>query len=103
AVESDQIETRQAERVTRPGERLKGAFADGRNAIAKIIDIEEMVTRALVQEARPRRAVGGAAALERETAREPGGEGRRMLVSFDVAEQEDALALDVLQSVIEPP
>ena len=54
-VETDQIETRQAELATRPGERLKGAFADGRNAIAKILDIEALVSAAFVQE-RPRRA-----------------------------------------------
>ena len=103
AVESDQIETRQAELATRPGERLKGAFADGRNAIAKIIDIEGLVSAAFVQEARPQRAPGGAAAPERETAGEPGGEGRRMLVSFDVAGQEYALALDVVQEIIDTP
>ena len=40
-VEADQIETRQAELAAEPGERLKGAFAaDGKNAIAKILDIE---------------------------------------------------------------
>ena len=60
AVETDQIETRQAELATRPGERLKGAFAaDGKNAIAKILDIEGLIGAAFVHEARarPRRAM----------------------------------------------
>ena len=62
AVETDQIETRQAELATRPGERLKGAFAaDGKNAIAKILDIEGLIGAAFVHEARarPRRAPAG--------------------------------------------
>ena len=55
AVEADQIETRQAELATRPGERLKGAFAaDGKNAIAKILDIEGLIGAAFVAEARAR-------------------------------------------------
>ena len=50
AVETDQIETRQAELATRPGERLKGAFAaDGKNAIAKILDIEGLIGAAFVR------------------------------------------------------
>jgi purine-binding chemotaxis protein CheW len=102
-VETDQIETRQAELATRPGERLKGAFADGKNAIAKILDIEALVSAAFVQEARPRRALGSAATPERATAGEFGGEDRRMLVSFDVAGQEYALALDVVQEIIDTP
>ncbi len=59
-VETDQIETRQAELATRPGERLKGAFAaDGKNAIAKILDIEGLIGAAFVQEARRGRARAG--------------------------------------------
>ncbi len=103
AVESDQIETRQAELATRPGERLKGAFADGRNAIAKIIDIEALVSAAFVQEARPRRALGGAATPQSRTAQKTGGEDGRTLVSFEVAGQEYALALDVVQEIIDTP
>ena len=103
-VETDQIETRQAELATRPGERLKGAFTDSRNAIAKILDIEGLISAAfVVQEARPRRVLGGATAPERETASEPGRDDQRMLVSFDVAGQEYALALDVVQEIIETP
>ena len=110
AVETDQIETRQAELATRPGERLKGAFAaDGKNAIAKILDIEGLIGAAFVQEARarPRRApavaLSGAAVPERETAGEAGGDDRQMLVSFDVAGQEYALALDVVQEILDTP
>ena len=106
AVETDQIETRQAELATRPGERLKGAFAaDGRNTIAKILDIEGLIGAAFVQEARsrPRRALAGVAAAERDTAGETGGDDRQMLVSFDVAGQEYALALDAVQEIQDTP
>ena len=71
AVQTDQIETRQAELATRPGERLNGSFAaDGKNTIAKILDIEGLIGAAFVQEARsrPRRALAGVAAAERDTA-----------------------------------
>ena len=106
AVETEQIETRQAELATRPGERLKGAFAaDGKNAIAKILDIEGLIGAAFVQEARarPRRAMAGAAVQERETDGEAGGDDRQMLVSFDVAGQEYALALDAVQEIVDTP
>ena len=106
AVEPEQIETRQAELATRPGERLKGAFAaDGKTAIAKILDIEGLIGAAFVQEARarPRRALAGAAVPERETDGEAGGDDRQMLVSFDVAGQEYALALDAVQEIVDTP
>jgi purine-binding chemotaxis protein CheW len=106
AVETERIETRQAELATRPGERLKGAFvADGRNAIAKILDIEGLIGAAFVQEARarPRRAMAGAAVPERETDGQAGDHDRQMLVSFDVAGQEYALALDVVQEILDTP
>ena len=106
AVEPEQIETRQAELATRPGERLKGAFAaDGKTAIAKILDIEGLIGAAFIQEARarPRRALAGAAVQERETDGEAGGDHRQMLVSFDVAGQEYALALDAVQEIVDRP
>jgi purine-binding chemotaxis protein CheW len=102
AVETEQIETRQAELATRPGERLKGAFAaDGRNAIAKILDIEGLIGAAFVAEARarPRRALAAAAGQEAETASDD----REMLVSFDVAGQEYALTLNVVQEILDTP
>jgi purine-binding chemotaxis protein CheW len=106
AVETDQIDTRQAELATRPGERLKGAFAaDGRNAIAKILDFEGLIGAAFVAEARarPRRALAPVAVQERVSDGAAGGDGRQMLVSFDVAGQEYALALDAVQEIVDTP
>ena len=106
AGETEQIETRQAELATRPGERLKGAFAaDGKNVIAKILDIEGLIGAAFVAEARtrPQRATGSAAVPQRETGGQPGNDDRQMLVSFDVAGQEYALALDAVQEILDTP
>lgn len=104
AVEADQIETRQAELATRPGERLKGAFAaNGTNAIAKILDIEGLIGAAFVAEARPRRALAatptGAVVPEGVSGRD----NRQTLVSFDVADQEYALALDAVEEIRDTP
>lgn len=102
AVEPDQIERRQTELAARRGERLKGAFAaDGKSTIAKILDIEGLIGAAFVHEARarPRRVLDAAAAPEREIVTDD----RQMLVSFEVAGQEYAFALDVVQEILDAP
>ena len=102
-VDADQIETRQAELATRPGERLKGAFAaDGKNAIAKILDVTALIGAAFVQQARvrPPRALAELDGAEMQT---DGADDRQMLVSFDVAGQEFAFALDVVLEVLDAP
>jgi purine-binding chemotaxis protein CheW len=102
AVEAGQIERRQAELAARPGERLKGAFAaDGKRAIAKILDIEGLIGAAFAQEARtrPRWALAGAGAADKASVADD----RQMLVSFDVAGQEYAFALDVVLEILDAP
>ena len=102
-VDAEQIETRQAELAARPGEILKGAFAtDGKKSVVKILDIAALIGAAFVQEdrARPRRAQSGPDV--RETAADSA-EDRQMLVSFDVAGQEYAFALDVVLEVLNAP
>lgn len=102
-VDADQIETRQAELAARPGERLKGAFAaDGKNAIARILDISALIGAAFVQQARlrPRRALAELDVAEQQDAV---ADDRQMLVSFDVAGQEFAFALDVVLEVLDAP
>jgi purine-binding chemotaxis protein CheW len=105
AVESDQIETRQAELATKPGERLKGAFATagGKGAVAKVLDIAALIGEAFSQQdrARPRRTFAGAGARPGTSAE--GGDNRQRLVSFEVAGQEFALPLDVVQEVLDAP
>ena len=102
-VDAEQIETRQAELAAQPGELLKGAFAtDGKKSVVKILDIAALIGAAFVQEerARPRRASSGPDL--RETTADDADD-RQMLVSFEVAGQEYAFALDVVLEVLDAP
>jgi purine-binding chemotaxis protein CheW len=104
-IDEGQIETRQAELAATPGEILKGTFAvDGRSSIAKILDISALIGAAFVNkdQARPPRAVVASAPDETRAAA-ASGDDRKMLVSFDVAGQEYALALDVVLEVLDAP
>jgi len=105
-VETNQIETGQAELGAKPGERLKGIFTvrapGGASNAVKILDIEGLIDSAFVQPERARRGgtVGQAAAaatIEGET------DDRQRLVSFEVAGQEYAFPLDVVQEVLDAP
>jgi purine-binding chemotaxis protein CheW len=99
-VESDQIETRQAELATRPGERLKGAFATG-STVAKILDLAPLIAAAFVQQerVRPRQALAEATkASTAETA-----DDRQRLVSFEIAGQEYAFPLEAVMEVVDAP
>src|SRR5580704_15871007 len=99
-VDAEQIETRQAELAARPGEILKGAFAtDGKKSVVKILDIAALISAAFVQDdrARPRRAQSG---LDVRETTAGSTDDRQMLVSFDVAGQEYAFALDVVLEVL---
>jgi purine-binding chemotaxis protein CheW len=100
AIESEQIETRQAELAARPGERLKGAFATG-GTVAKVLDLASLIAAAFAQQERPRRrqaqAEAGPAPAE-EAADE-----RQRLVSFDVAGQEYAFPLAAVLEVVDAP
>jgi purine-binding chemotaxis protein CheW len=100
-VESDQIETRQAELAARPGERLKGAFSAG-GAVAKILDLAPLIAAAFVQRerTRPRHVLAevGGTALVAEAA-----DDRQRLVSFDIAGQEYAFPLEAVMEVVDAP
>ena len=100
-VESDQIETRQAELAARPGERLKGAFATA-GAVAKILDLAPLIAAAFVQRerARPRQVPTEAAAT---TVAEEAADERQRLVSFEVAGQEYAFPLEAVMEVVDAP
>jgi purine-binding chemotaxis protein CheW len=102
-VEADQVETRQAELAAKPGERLKGAFAaDGTKSIAKILDIAGLIGAAFVPEGRTRRHRALASPDVREAAQDDTDD-RQRLVSFEVAGQEYALALDAVVEVLDAP
>jgi purine-binding chemotaxis protein CheW len=100
-VEAGQVETRQSKLAAGPGERLHGAFkVDGRAAIAEVLDIQFMLAAAFVARSRPRK---GPASRPGTPAASPTAEdagSRQQLVTFDVAGQEFALALDVVEEIV---
>jgi purine-binding chemotaxis protein CheW len=102
AINEDKVETRQSELATRQGERLRGAFTAPNGDVVRILDIATLIGAAFTQVARkrPRRAEA-----IREEARAPGDKSavRELLVSFEVAGQEYALPLAIVQEVLEAP
>lgn len=103
-VDADRIETRQTELASKPGERLKGAFSgnSGKDAVAKILDIAVLIEAAFVQSdrPRPRRMLSDADVPDTSVGAAAAGQ---MLVSFDVAGQEYAFPLGVVQEVLAAP
>lgn len=107
-VDVGKIETRQTELAAKPGERLKGAFAtDGKNAVAKILDIGALIDAAFLQDARmrPRRALNDG--ILQDKVEDGAGSGsshrRQMLVTFEVAGQEYAFPLEAIHEVVDAP
>jgi purine-binding chemotaxis protein CheW len=106
--EAARIETRQGELTADPGETLAGIFPIDTDetgtgeGVARILDIETMLSRAFGQAA-PRRTVstGGGTVLPRDDAEERS-EGLA-LITFEVAGQDYALPLEQVQEVIAMP
>jgi purine-binding chemotaxis protein CheW len=100
-VESEQIETRRAELASKPGERLKGAFAAG-GSVAKILDLAPLIAAAFVQQerTRPRQLLAEASA---ETRVEEAADERQRLVSFEIAGQEYAFPVEAVMEVVDAP
>jgi len=103
SVEAGRVETAGAALAAQPGELLRGAFrGDGEHDVIKILDIQSLLAAAFVQRPRAPRAQalasGAAAAHAADEVTD-----QSKLVSFDVAGQEYALALDVVQEIIPAP
>jgi purine-binding chemotaxis protein CheW len=106
--EAGRIETRQGELTADPGEALAGMFpidteAEGAgDAVARVLDIDAMLSREFGSAA-PRTAVltRAAATLPGQHAEERSEE--LALVTFEVAGQEYALALEQVQEVVAVP
>ncbi|SDE44246.1 chemotaxis protein CheW [Belnapia rosea] len=103
-VEADRIETRQAQLAAEPVERLWGAFQYGPGLeVAKILDIQNLLSAAFVQRVRPPRSRpenSSAGPVPHDTEAE---DDHPTLITFDVAGQEYALGLDVVQEVLPAP
>ena len=98
-IEAAQLQTEAAQFKLEQGERLNGAFplGDGRGA-AKILDVQDLLAEAFARRVRPQcesPARSSAAVHAPEAAPE-----RETFVSFDVAGQEFALELSVVQEII---
>ena len=104
SVESDQIETRQAELAAQPGERLKGAFATRRRrAVAKILDHRPLIAGGIrASRSAPARARHWPRRRPRAST-ERAADDRQRLVSFDVAGQEYAFPLEAVLEVVDAP
>jgi purine-binding chemotaxis protein CheW len=107
SVANRDIEVSEAELGAAPGERLAGAFRIGKTAaVAKILDIDGLVNAAFAQRKRnDGKARGRTASLPRTAAEEADNAAERpaMLVTFDVAGQEFALELEVVQEILPAP
>jgi purine-binding chemotaxis protein CheW len=102
-VEAANIETRQAELATLEGERLSGAFQpEGRSDVAKVLDVKTLIEAAFVQRERPQRPNVVADASGAFAAADDRGD-RDKLVTFDVAGQEFALALETVREIVPAP
>jgi len=102
----EQIETRQKELSAEGAEKLLGAFAFGATKqVAKILDIKALLETAFANLSRGKRLerkVGSAMRLAPAGAT-TSSEDAQLLVTFEVAGQEFALPLDVVQEIIPSP
>ena len=102
-VAASQIETRQAALSAEPGEPLNGAFQVAGVGPAKILDVKALLDRAFAQRAQRERVtsartLGAGRQEEHHDVSE-----KEVLVTFDVADQEYALALSSVQEVVPAP
>jgi purine-binding chemotaxis protein CheW len=104
SISPQQIETHQKDIATEGAEKLLGAFSvSSGKQVAKILDVKALLESAfssLVRLNRQQRRLTAGAALQAEA-----GELKRteMLVTFEVAGQEFALPLDVVQEILSLP
>lgn len=103
SVDVARIETRQAELAAEPGEALTGAFQSSGDAdFARILDVRRLLDAAFLQRERPqRRSPALTAPSMVEVSDAP--EDRQQLVTFEVAGQEYALALESVREILPAP
>src|SRR5688572_11375761 len=103
AVAEDAIETRESELSAREGELLSGAFRSaGDDEVAKILAIERLLGAAFTQQPRRKRQSRGGA-VEAADKGSATSVPSKMLVTFEVAQQEFALELESVQEILPAP
>ena len=100
---AERIETRAAQLSVERGERLSGAFPldDGQDA-AKILDVQALLAETFARRARPNQSSPPRNVIATH-APEAAKEARETFVTFDVAGQEFALDLGLVQEIIALP
>lgn len=101
-----QIDTRQNDVSAEGEEKLLGAIALGADQrVAKILDIRTMLEKAFARRARPVRQErkAGATARVQQPAEGAAAKAAQTLITFEVAEQEFALPLEVVREIIPSP
>ena len=104
AVAEDTIETRESELSAREGEVLSGAFRSARHdEVAKILAIERLLAAAFTQQPRAKRQSRVGAVAAEGKGRSAASAPSKMLVTFEVAQQEFALELESVQEILPAP
>ena len=102
-IAAERIETRSAQLSVERGDQLNGAFPqdDGQGA-AKILDVQALLAETFARRVRPDHS-NAARSVIATYAPEAATEARETFVTFDVAGQEFALDLDLVQEIIALP
>jgi purine-binding chemotaxis protein CheW len=101
-LDTDRVETRQAQLSADDGELLRGAFKTGAGQdVAKILDVKSLLEADFVPRARAPRAAPVSLGPSQQAAEDSAPE--QMLVTFEVADQEYALSLDHVQEILPAP
>jgi purine-binding chemotaxis protein CheW len=104
-IATDRVETRQAELAAEQGEVLKGAFQIENLGVAKILDVKKLLDTAFTKRAeRKRQAISRTSAAVQVQRSETASDIQTdVFVTFDVANQEYALALSAVQEIVPSP
>jgi purine-binding chemotaxis protein CheW len=102
-IDAERIEARSAQLSVEYGERLTGAFplGDGQGA-AKILDVQALLAETFARRVRPDHSSAPRSVIATH-APEAAAEAREAFVTFDVAGQEFALDLSLVQEIIALP
>ena len=97
-----QVETRQSQLAADPGEILLGAFSNGADPAAKVLDMQALLAQALMPRIAAKRAAGSITPV-RPVLEQARPRATKALVTFDVANQKYALPLSDVREIIALP
>ena len=104
SLDPSRVETRQAELTVEPGERLRGAFQSQIDQdVTKILDVQGMLAATFGKPVRSRRVARVPDRIIPTRGVAEAADDQQLLVTFDVADQEYALALNAVQEIVSFP